>query len=58
MNFKLSEEKTNSDLADLVEALARYSNLPYRLEGTDDKTSMININWQRYFIEQNESKYK
>jgi hypothetical protein len=26
--------------------------LPFRLQGTDDKISLLNIKWQRFFLEQ------
>lgn len=45
------KQKELSNFSALLEALAQYSNLPFKLQGTDNKVSLLNIKWQRYFLE-------
>jgi hypothetical protein len=45
------KQKELSNFSALLEALAQYSNLPFKLQGTDNKVSLLNVKWQRYFLE-------
>lgn len=42
-----------SNFAALLEGLAKYASLPYKLHGTDNKVTLLSTKWQRYLIGEN-----
>ncbi len=48
LNVRRQREFAN--LGALFEALAKYASLPYKLNGTDNKITLLSVKWQRQLI--------
>ena len=47
------KQKNFLEISKLIEAFTRYANIPHKLHGTDNRVSLLNSRWQRYFLENN-----
>lgn len=54
LNYLQQRKQRNLlEISKLIEAFTRYANIPHKLHGTDNRVSLLNSRWQRYFLENN-----
>jgi len=51
LNYLQQRKQRNLlEISKLIEAFTRYANIPHKLHGTDNRVSLLNSRWQRYFL--------
>jgi hypothetical protein len=51
--LNVRRQRDFANLGALLEALAKYASLPYKLNGTDNKITLLSVKWQRQLIGEN-----
>lgn len=51
--LNVRKQREFANLGALLEALAKYASLPYKLNGTDNKITLLSVKWQRQLIGEN-----